>query len=142
MNNPIYLALIILLLVSLTACSSNTRLDPQFYPNSKYKEVGSVRAQQDLQYCRSVADEYVKQPQKWKELTKKTAKSSVIGAGAGAVGGAIVHNAGRGTAIGAASSAVVTLLSELFKAGEPDPTYTRFVEKCLDDKGYSIIAWN
>lgn len=126
-----------------SGCSSNRSVrSPEFYPNEKYTQAGAAQANNDTRYCMSLADEYVQEPEHWKGVLEDTAKASVAGAAAGAVGGSIVSNAGRGTAIGAASGAIIALLNGLYKSGDPNPTYERFVEQCLAEKGYKVFGWS
>lgn len=126
------------------ACSFNWRTggkSPQFYPNAKYQQVGELGAENDATGCMELADEYVKERDKYKEVAAGTAEAGVIGAAAGAVSGAIFSQAGRGTAAGAASGAIVGLLRGLLKLGEGDPNYQLFVSHCLRQKGYEVYAW-
>jgi hypothetical protein len=127
-------------IICITACS--TKKSPNFYPNDKLREVSVETTKEDTKECMALADDYVKSPEKYKEVAGSTAKAGVIGSAAGAVGGAIVGNAGRGTAVGAASGAVVALLQGLWKIGDRDPSYERFVEHCLQEKGYKIYGWS
>ena len=131
---------LLLLSISLLACSTSKR-SPKFYPNDKLAQTESEVLKKDTQYCQDLGEDYVKDPEKWKGVAKGTAKSSVIGATGGAVGGAILSNAGRGTAVGAATGAIVGLIHALERSGEPNPTYEKFVEQCLADKGYRIYSW-
>ena len=137
----------IMLLLSLTALSAcsltqKTVRSPDFYPNDHLSKVGKAQANHDTQYCMSLAGDYVKEPEKWKEIAKTTATDAVVGTAVGAVGGAIVSNAGRGAGVGAATGALLGLVRSMQKSGEPDPNYERFVEQCLAEKGYRIYGWS
>ena len=125
------------LLLTLAACT----VKPKLLPNATLIANGPGKADQDIEYCIDLADTYSGSPGKWQEGLQNTAKASVIGSAAGAVGGAIVHSAGQGTAIGAASAAVASILNELYSIGEPNPTYKRFVEYCLTKMGYEVAGW-
>jgi len=67
-----------------------------------------------------------------------------VGAASGAVGGAILGGAGLGAMVGAASGAVWGLMTGLFHAvgpSQPNQTYTNFVNRCLQEKGYEVTGW-
>jgi len=115
---------------------------PQMFPNSKYNSSSPTRLQSDIDYCMSLADEYVQQPNKYGEVLKKGAIGGVVGAGTGAVAGSIYGNAGRGTGAGAAVGAIIGVLQGLYEVSEDSPSYQRFVERCLQNKGYEIVGWN
>lgn len=136
--------LLLVILCAFSACSLTQKSvrNPDFYPNDHLKKVGKAQAHQDTRYCMSLADDYVKDPSKWKEVGKDTLGGAVLGSATGAVGGAIVGNTGRGTAVGAATGAIIGLVRGMQQAGEPNPTYERFVEQCLADKGYKVYGWS
>ena len=127
-----------------SGCTSvSATRSPQFYPNEHYRKAGVEQAHHDTRYCMSLADQYVVEPDHFADGAKSTAKASVAGAAAGAVTGAILNSGavGRYTAAGAASAAIFAILGELYKSGEKSPSWERFVEKCLFDKGYNIYDW-
>lgn len=116
---------------------------PDFYPNEHLEKVGRRQANNDARYCMSLADDYVKQPNAYQEGAKNVTKAAVAGTAAGAVGGAIMGGSyGRYTAAGAATGAIVQLLREMNKAGEKSPGWEKFVEKCLENKGYQVYDWS
>ena len=126
-------------LVFLQSCSTNQ--SPILYPNHKLSVTPKLESQEDIRICKDLAEEYVRDPQRWKDVAQETAVGGVAGAAAGAVAGTIFSNAGRGTAAGAASGAVIGLIRSLIRAGEPNPTKQRFVEACLTERGYRVIGW-
>jgi len=90
----------------------------------------------------ALADEYIKQPNKYGEMAKEGLIGGAVGAGTGAVGGAIMGNAGRGTGAGAAVGGILGVLHAASKMNERTPSYERFVEHCLQKEGYEIIGWS
>ena len=126
--------LISLLLLSLSSCS----YQPRLLPNDHLVKVGAEQAEKDTDDCSELARTYHQNSDEWKRVAKNTLIGSVAGSAAGAVGGAIAGNAGRGVGIGAASAAVGTLVLELFRLGETDPTEKRFVDYCLEKRGYKV----
>lgn len=127
----------------LTACSS---AHPVLYPNTHLQSVGKEVAEADIEACKQAAEEAGAQAggRKAGQVATNTAVGAGIGAASGAVGGAISGAAGRGSMIGAASGAVWGLLSGLFHAARsapPNQTYTNFVNRCLQEKGYEVTGW-
>lgn len=138
-----HLAVASLFTGSLTGCSSlTTPKTPDFYPNAKYLNTPQGQVQADEQYCLNLANEYVKQPNKYQNLAKDAVIGGAVGAGAGALGGAIMGKAGPATGAGAAVGGLLGVLKGLKDMNEPTPSYERFVEHCLQQKGYAIVGWS
>jgi outer membrane lipoprotein SlyB len=120
---------LLVLVLAFSACAPQR---PQLFPNDKFRSVqGTPELTEDINYCTSLADQYVQDKDRYGEIAKDTAIGGVAGAGAGAVAGAIFGNAGRGTGAGAAAGAIAALLQGLIRSNEPSPSYQRFVEYCL-----------
>ena len=129
-------------LMSLNGCSTFAKKSPDLFPNEKYTRTSPEKVRTDVDYCQSLADEYVQQPDKFTNVAKRGLIGGAVGAGAGAVGGAIYGNAGRGTAAGAAIGGIIGVLQGLMEVSEDSPSYQRFVEYCLQKKGYEITGWS
>ena len=116
---------------------------PILYPNEHFRAVGPEAADRDVAECRELAK--AAGTKAGRGRTARTVESSVVGAGlgaaSGAVGGAAVGVPGRGAAFGAASGATGGLLRGLFGTRRPSPAYTRFVDRCLAERGYEPIGW-
>ncbi len=128
----------------LTACST---AHPVLYPNAHVQSVGKDIAEQDIEACRQLAETAGAEEGSGKagRVATGTVVGGGIGAASGAVGGAIVGAAGSGSMIGAASGAVWGLLTGLFYviAGPPESSqaYRKFVDRCLQEKGYEVTGW-
>lgn len=120
------------------ACSSKR---PVLYPNDYLKQMGPAKADQDIDDCIKMANDYKAGTDKTKEIAKDTGKTAVVGAATGAVVGAIAGNAGMGAAIGAAGSGVAALGTGIMRSDEPDPIFMQFVNQCLREKGYQPLGW-
>lgn len=136
----------IALLIPLSACATAR---PILYPNGHLRTVGNVTADQDISQCMAEADEYIssggENAQKTRNVAKGTAVGAATGAATGAVGGAITGSAGTGAAVGAATGATAGLLGSffgIFGDSGPSPAYQRFVERCLQERGYDPIGWD
>tara|TARA_R110002049_G_scaffold167474_5_gene333629 strand:- start:2003 stop:2398 length:396 start_codon:yes stop_codon:yes gene_type:complete len=123
-----------LLIISITyGCSSK----PVLYPNSKLKNVGKTRGEQDVNSCLADADEYLESP-KAKKILGSTGKGAVLGGAIGAVTGALTGNLGSGLARGAAIGGTAGGVGQ---AISPDELRRSFVNRCLADKGYQVLGW-
>lgn len=140
MINSKFLAVLgIVCLFQLSGCSGPK---PVLYPNDVLNDVGKEQAQQDIVACEELAEEYVETSGKGEQVAGKTVAGGAVGAATGAVGGAITGNVGLGSAVGAATGATYGFLRGLFTSDEPNPTYKRFVDRCLKEKGYEPIGWD
>jgi hypothetical protein len=128
----------------LASCST---AHPILYPNAHMQSVGKEIAAQDIEACRQLAESAGAEEGSGKagRVATGTAVGAGAGAAAGAVGGAISGAVGRGSMIGAASGAVWGLLTGLFYAvvspSKPNQSYTNFVNRCLQEKGYEVTGW-
>ncbi|ODN42034.1 cell envelope biogenesis protein OmpA [Piscirickettsia litoralis] len=125
----------------LVGCAST----PQLYPNAKYKRVGKVVAQKDIDLCTQEANEYLKSS-KAKQVLKGAGSGAAVGAAGGAavgvVGGLISGGWGSllgstavGAGVGAAAGGTAAGIS-------PDQLKQRYISKCLTDKGYEVLGWS
>ena len=56
----------------------------------------------------------------------------------------VVRRGAEGAAVGAAAGAAGAAAGAVrggFDAADPNPTYRRFVERCLRERGYDVIGW-
>lgn len=134
-----------LVILWLSACASTK---PILYPNTYYQSVGREIAEQDIEYCKQLAESAGADESRGETAAGKVATDTAMGAGvgaaSGAVGGAISGSAGRGSLIGAASGAVWGLFRGLFNVARPSQTnqaYANFVNRCLREKGYEVTGW-
>jgi outer membrane lipoprotein SlyB len=130
------------LAVSLVADCAITPAEPQLYPNAHYTAVGEAQTKRDITYCEVLAREYVQNPDQVRNAARNTAIGGGAGGVLGAVGGAVGGDTGKGAVIGAAMGAAAGILGSLVQAGEPNPTYERFVDHCLSQYGYDPIGWS
>ncbi|MCB1977177.1 MAG: hypothetical protein KDE66_09265 [Nitrosomonas sp.] len=131
-----------LAVMGLAACSST---GPILYPNAHYQAVGQNIAEQDVAYCRKMAEAAGAREGGGtaENIATTTAMSAGMGAASGAVGGAISGSAGTGSLIGAASGATWGLLRAIFQSSKSQPSqaYVNFVYRCLQEKGYEVTGW-
>lgn len=133
-----------LLILLLSGCATMSRgaKTPDFYPNETYTR-NPHEAQMASQQCMSLASQYIQEANRWQDAAKKGAVGAAVGAGTGAVGGTIMKaKVGRSTAAGAAVGGIIGVLSSLNDTNEHSPSYERFVERCLQNKGYEVLGWS
>ena len=125
------------MLLCMVGCSAQK---PVLYPNAHLSKVGHSQAQLDIDACCRQADAYVKSGA-GSQIAKDAAVAGTVGGATGAAAGAVWGSAGKGSAAGAAAGVTAAATRGLFKAKEPSPVYKNFVNRCLQEKGYSTIGW-
>lgn len=114
---------------------------PVLYPNEHYKKVGPQAAQGDIAQCLYVAEHGPTQRSQAKDAAVNTLGGAAGGAALGAISGAIMGNAGTGAAAGAALGGAIGLGKTIYDAGKPTPVFKGYVDTCLQNMGYQIVAW-
>jgi hypothetical protein len=124
----------------LPACTGAPKR-PVFYPNAHLKAVGQAQARRDTDACIAMARKYDVAATKDGAVGEKATKGAVIGGvGAGAWGlfrGDAAERAAAGAVAGAATGAT----AGAFESTELSPTFKRFVDRCLAERGYDVIGW-
>ena len=122
---------------------------PDLYPNKHLKSVGQVQANRDMIDCRVQAEDHLSS--RYSQNNRQDARREALrrgarGAALGALGSTITkNNAGRGAGAGAAMAGTASLLDsrrqerELQQSGSPQ--YKKYVEACLEDRGYRVVVW-
>lgn len=129
------------IVVSATFAAACAPQRPVFYPNEKLNSVGMSVAQQDVDDCIALARQAGAEGDEAKAVAGRTVTASAVGAAGGAAAGAVYGHAGRGAAAGAAGGAAGGLVSGLIKASHMDAITKRYVEACLQERGYRVIGW-
>lgn len=127
-----------LLGVLLLAACSHPR--PVLYPDERYKAGGEAAAKADVDLCLKEAKAYLK-ANPAKRVAKRTGAGAMFGAAMGAVFGAFTGNYRRALAEGAAVGAAGGLLHGAYEAGTPDEIQRAYAQRCLAEKGWSVIGW-
>lgn len=133
-----------LFICSLAACSVvSGPKTPDFFPNEKLSSTPMGVVQADVNGCMAMADQYIKEPNKYGDMAKQGLIGGAVGAGTGALAGTITgSNPGRATGAGAAVGGILGVLNSARSMNERSPSYERFVEHCLQKKGYEITGWS
>ena len=117
---------------------------PKLYPNKHLQAVGQDRARRDMRQCRVLAEDYIeenaydaRQSQR-QDAVRRAARGAAMGALAGSI---TKNNAGRSAGAGAAMAGTSELLNRRTERREGSPEYKKYVEACLEDKGYKVVGW-
>lgn len=132
------------IIIGVSACSAMSGpKTPDLFPNEKLSKTPMGVVQADVNSCMALADQYIKEPNKYGEMAKQGVIGGAVGAGGGALAGTITgNNVGRATGAGAAVGGVIGVLSGMSEMNQRSPSYERFVEHCLQKKGYEIVGWS
>ena len=135
-----FLGAISSILIMALSISSATAQEPQFYPNAKYNSVTMGQLQSDLASCKSSAGQYLAGQDK-PSVAGQGVRTAAKGAALGALAGSITGEPGRGAGAGAAVGGVAGTAKGLRTKGAGNPDYQKYVNLCLEEKGYKIISW-
>ena len=130
---------LILMLGILLGCSTQ---HPVLYPNSYYKEVGKEQADHDIAQAMELADKTDLNATNWGQDVGKAAGATALGAGVGTATGAILGGVGVGAICGAIGGFAISIFWWIFSSHGPSTLYKNYVNKNLQDKGYSVIGWD
>lgn len=114
---------------------------PVLYPNAKLQSVDQAQVQRDIDDCIMLAAQSGVGSNRGGEVAERTATASAVGAAGGVAAGAVRGNAGPGAAAGAAGGAAAGFVSGMIKTTDLDPVTKRWVEACLQERGYRTIGW-
>ncbi|MBI2387587.1 MAG: cell envelope biogenesis protein OmpA [Elusimicrobia bacterium] len=123
--------------LALAACSHPR---PVVYPDERYKAGGEEAAKADADLCLKEAKAYLK-ANPAKRVAGRTARGGVFGAFMGMVFGAFTGNYRRAVAEGAAVGAAAGLAHGAWEAGSPDEIQRAYTQRCMAEKGWSVIGW-
>lgn len=137
---PAMLAMSVVLALMLAGCASGPKR-PVFYPNDHMKTVGKSQSEQDAEACMALALDSGVSENRDGEVGKKAAKGAVVGGIASGVWGLFRGDAGERAVAGAAAGAATGAVGGAFQSAELNPTFKRFVQRCLSERGYEVIGW-
>lgn len=128
--------------LTLAACSSGAKR-PVFYPNARLQDVGRAQSERDIDSCMRLASDYGVSRTRDGEVGRRAAEAGIIGGAAAGAWGVIRDKSevGERAAAGAAAGAVTGATRGAFKSTELSPTFKRFVDRCLRERGYDVIGW-
>ncbi len=126
-----------------SGCSSYS-YRPILYNNAEYRKVGQAEAERQVDFCLAEADRFLKGPKAIafkQNLKRSMTAGGILGGVLGATTGK-PSQALKGVAGGAAVGAGSSLIDESIKDKlTPDQLKSRYVVRCLKDKGFEVIGW-
>lgn len=131
------LALVLVSLVLALGCAKR----PVLYPNAQYERAGEAAAERAVDDCIQLAENADLGTNQAADAAKRTGAGAAVGTATGAATGAIRGGAGIGALVGLTAGAIVGFFSWLFGASELEPTFVRYVDRCLAERGYESIGW-
>lgn len=130
----------VVLLTLSAGCSSGAKR-PVFYPNSHIKQVGQPQARRDTDECMALADKYEVSRTKDGEVATRSVEGALIGGVSAGAWGIVRGDAGERAAAGALAGGSVGAVKGGVESTRISPTFQRFVQRCLQEKGYDVIGW-
>jgi len=113
---------------------------PVLYPDEHLRAAGKEASEKDVKLCLDEAKVYLK-ANPAKRVARRAGWGAAVGAAMGAVTGLIFGDFGRAAASGAAVGAVGGGAQGAWEAGSPDEIQRAYTQRCLAEKGYSVIGW-
>jgi hypothetical protein len=139
---PTHTSRILIVMTLAIACGCASTQRPVLYPNGTLARAGQAQAERDTDDCLRMAENHGLSPTGNTRVVRRGAEGAAVGAAAGAAGAAVYgRDVGRAAGTGAAAGAAAGAVRGSFEAVEPNPTYRRFVQRCLRDRGYDVIGW-
>ena len=128
----------VLLLLLAGACASPR---PVVYPDERFKAAGGEEAaRKDAESCLADAKKYLK-ANPAKKVAGRTGWGAATGAALGAVVGAFTGDYARAVTEGAAVGGAGGAIHGAYEAGSPDEIQRGFTQRCMAEKGWSVIGW-
>lgn len=131
-----------LLFLSVTACTAPSK-KPVMYPNAKSTTVGQAQMARDVEDCMALARQYGVSDTRQNNVGRDTATGALIGGASAGAWGLVRGDAADRALAGAAAGAAAGATRGVIRASEnkPNPTFQRFVQRCLRERGYEVIGW-
>jgi len=126
----------------IAGCSSSPKR-PVLYPNQHLNRAGGHIAQQDIDACMRLARTYGVNETKDGEVGRKAVGGAAIGGASTGAYGLVRggNDVGERALAGAAAGAAAGAVRGGIQSTEQSPLFMNFVNKCLSEKGYSVIGW-
>lgn len=132
---------LLVIAIAIAACASPEKR-PLLYPNSHLQQVGDGIAQQDINACMDMARSSNVNENKDGQAGRKAAGGAAIGGASAAAWGLVRGgNVGNRALAGAAAGGTAGAVSGGLQSTETSTLFMNFVNKCLSDKGYSVVGW-
>jgi len=98
---------------------------------------------QDVDDCMALARQYGVSDSRQNTVARDSATGALVGGASAGAWGLVRGDAGERALAGAAAGAAAGATRGILRAGEnrPNPTFQRFVQWCLRERGFEVIGW-
>ena len=133
----------LILAIFLSGCglSLSPQEKPQLFQNEKFQATQETARNEDLKECIELGEANVDLKSPTLEIIRMGFIGALVGAGTGAISGSILEDTSNNVAAGSAVGAVVGILQACLDLQKHSPYFERFVEYCLQKKGYEVTGW-
>jgi len=128
-------------LLALSVGCSTAAKRPVFYPNNHIKQVGQAQARRDTNACMALADKYEVSRTKDGEVATRSVEGALLGGVSAGAWGIVRGDAAERAAAGALAGGSAAAVKGGIESTRISPTFQRFVQRCLREKGYDLIGW-
>ncbi len=113
------------------------------YPNAKATSVGQAQMAKDVDQCMDLARRYGVSETQEASIGRNTVTGALLGGVAAGAWGLVRGDAGNRAAAGAVAGAATGATKGVIEANQHrlNPTLFRFVQRCLQERGYEVIGW-
>jgi len=133
-------ALPLLLLLFLTGCASAPK-QPIFYYGSYSEPASKAQSDLDTQDCMALARQAGVRENRDGQVGKKAASGALIGGIAAGAWGLVRGDGGERLLAGAVAGGATGAAKGAIDSNEQNPTFRKYVERCLGERGYEVIGW-
>ncbi len=116
-------------------------VQPNLYPNEFLKKTPYSTVQSDIAGCKAQATSSLNEGSTGRNAVRSGARTAAKGAALGALAGSISGKAGKGAGAGAAVGGVVGVAGAAKEGRQGSPDWRKYVEVCLEEKGYKVVGW-
>ena len=131
---------LILVLLLLTACASGPER-PVFYYGSYIEPVDRAESTRDTNECMALARQAGVRENRDGNVGNRAASGALLGGIAAGAWSLIRGNGGENVVAGAVAGGATGTAKGMLESNEQSPTFRRYVEHCLEDRGYRVIGW-
>lgn len=135
------LAVVLCLLSLLTACASGAKR-PLFYYSSYSEPVDKAQSDLDTDECMAMARQAGVREHRDGQVGKNAATGAVLGGIAAGAWSLIRGNGGESLVAGAVAGGATGAAKGAIDSTGQNPTFRRYVERCLGERGYDVIGWD
>ena len=105
------------------------------------QQEGQTQARRDTDDCMALADSYSVSRTRDGEVSSKATSGALIGGATAGAWGIVRGDAGERALAGALAGGTAGAVKGGVDSTRISPTFQRFVDRCLRERGYEVIGW-